>query len=65
MTECGTTYAESTVFKTMQRMKAPEGPAYTRLDRVGRQGFRLELRPGLINARGLFSEPKRGGVRGP
>jgi hypothetical protein len=42
MTECGTIYAESTVFKTMQRMKeAPGRPPYTRLQRVGRQGFRL------------------------
>ena len=38
----GTIYAESTVFKTMQRMKeAPGRPPYTRLQRVGRQGFRL------------------------
>jgi hypothetical protein len=42
MTECGTTYAEGTVFKTMQRMKEPPTrPPYTCLERVGRQGFRL------------------------
>ena len=42
MAECGTTYAESTVFKTMQRMKvSPTRPPYTRLERVDRHGFRL------------------------
>jgi hypothetical protein len=40
----GTRYAESTVFKTMQRMKAsPERLPFVRLERVARQGFRLEL----------------------
>jgi hypothetical protein len=42
MLATGTSYAETTVFKTMQRMKAPaERPPYTRLERVGREGFRL------------------------
>jgi hypothetical protein len=42
MAECGTTYAEGTVFKTMQRMKEPPTrPPYMRLERVDRQGFRL------------------------
>ena len=42
MVECGTTYEEGTVFKTMQRMKEPPTrPPYTCLERVGRQGFRL------------------------
>jgi hypothetical protein len=43
MVESGTTYAEGTVFKTMQTMKVPATrPPYTRLERVGRQGFRLK-----------------------
>jgi hypothetical protein len=43
MTGCGAAYAESTVFKTMQRMKEPPArPPYTHLERVGRQGFRLK-----------------------
>lgn len=38
----GTAYAEPTVFKTMQRMKEPAArPPYARLERVGREGFRL------------------------
>lgn len=38
----GTSYAEPSVFKTRQRMKqAPVGPPYERLERVGREGFRL------------------------
>jgi len=38
----GTSYAEPTVFKTMQRMKeAPVRPPYAHLERVGREGFRL------------------------
>jgi hypothetical protein len=42
MAKCGTTYAEATVFKTMQRMKEPTTRLpYTRIERVGRQGFRL------------------------
>lgn len=42
----GTSYAEPTVFKTMQRMKVPPGrPPHTRFDRVGREGFRLA--PGI------------------
>ena len=42
MTGSGTTYAEGTVFKTMQRMKEPPTrPPYTRLERIDRQGFRL------------------------
>ena len=40
----GTRYAESIVFKTMQRMKGPVGrPPYMRLERVEREGFRIEL----------------------
>ena len=46
MVESGTTYAEGTVFKTMQRMKGPPTrPPFTCLERVERQGFRL-LEPG-------------------
>lgn len=42
MLATGTSYAESTVFKTMQRMKEPTTrPPYARLERVGREGFRL------------------------
>jgi hypothetical protein len=42
MTARGTSYAEPTVFKTMQRMKdSPARPPYQRLERVGREGFRL------------------------
>lgn len=42
MLAAGTRYAESTVFKTMQRMKGPAGrPPYVRLQRAGLQGFRL------------------------
>jgi len=42
MAECGTTYAEGTVVKTMQRMKEPPTrPPYLRLERVDRQGCRL------------------------
>lgn len=38
----GTSYAEPTVFKTMQRMKdLPIRPPYQRLERVGKEGFRL------------------------
>jgi hypothetical protein len=38
----GTVYAETTVFKTMQRMKEPPvRPPFERLERVGRAGFRL------------------------
>jgi hypothetical protein len=38
----GTSYAESTVFKTMQRMKElATRPPYARLERVGKEGFRL------------------------
>ncbi|MHB8188772.1 MAG: hypothetical protein ACYDDU_22460 [Dermatophilaceae bacterium] len=38
----GTSYAEPTVFKTMQRMKnSPARPPYARLERAGRAGFRL------------------------
>ena len=38
----GTRYAESTVAKTMQRMKnSPARPPYARLERAGRAGFRL------------------------
>ena len=39
----GTRYAESTVFKTMQRMKEPAvRPPYTRLERIAREGFRIQ-----------------------
>lgn len=42
MTARGTSYAEPTVFKTMQRMKdTPVRPPYERLERVGRAGLRL------------------------
>ncbi|HZT65469.1 MAG TPA: hypothetical protein VFA11_06750 [Acidimicrobiales bacterium] len=42
MQAAGTRYAESTVFKTMQRMKlAPARPPYVRLERVGQDGFRM------------------------
>ena len=42
MVSAGTRYAESTVFKTMQRMKTPaDRPPYVRLVRAGRKGFRL------------------------
>jgi len=42
MTARGTSYAEPTVFKTMQPMKdTPVRPPYERLERVGRTGFRL------------------------
>lgn len=44
MVASGTRYAESIVFKTMQRMKGPVGrPPYMRLERVEREGFRIEL----------------------
>jgi hypothetical protein len=44
MMRAGTRYAESTVFKTMQRMKSPpERPPYIRLERAGREGFRVAL----------------------
>jgi hypothetical protein len=40
----GTSFAESTVFKTMQRMKeAPERPPNVRLERAGRANFRVVL----------------------
>jgi len=46
MMATGTSYAESTVFKTMQRMKnIPSRPPYTRLSRVGRDGFSLITGP--------------------
>lgn len=42
MLAAGTCYAESTVFKTMQRMKShPKRPPFVRLERVGRDGFQL------------------------
>ena len=38
----GTAYVESTAYITMQRMKEPAvRPPYERLERVGREGFRL------------------------
>jgi hypothetical protein len=44
MVASGTRYAESIVFKTMQRMKGPVGRLpYMRLERVEREGFRIEL----------------------
>lgn len=46
MAEGGTGYAESTVLKTMQRMKEPPTrPPYTHLERVARKGFRLGVTP--------------------
>jgi hypothetical protein len=43
MVAAGTRYVEPTVFKTMQRMKAPpERPPFIRLEPAGREGFRLE-----------------------
>jgi hypothetical protein len=44
MAQAGTRYAESTVFKTMQRLKAPpERPPYIRLERAGQEGFQVAL----------------------
>jgi hypothetical protein len=38
----GTGYAETTVFKTMQRMKnEPKRPPTVRLERSGTEGFRI------------------------
>lgn len=60
----GTAYAESTVFKTMQRMKEPAArPPYARLERVGREGppdrgRNLRSIPGLQSPR----EPDNGGT---
>ena len=45
MHDLGTSYAEPTVFKTMQWMKAaPLRPPYARLERIGR-GFQLVTAP--------------------
>lgn len=42
MLTTGTSYTESTVFKTMQRMKAPPArPPYVQLERVATGGFQL------------------------
>ena len=42
MAAAGTRYEESTVFKTMQRMKAPPQRApMIQLERAGREGFRI------------------------
>jgi len=42
MLVAGTSYSESTAFKTMQRMKDPATrPPYAQLERVGSSGFRL------------------------
>ena len=42
MAAAGTRYEESTVFKTMQRMKAPpQRPPMIQLERAGREGFRV------------------------
>jgi hypothetical protein len=42
MIEAVTRYAESTVFKTMQRMKDdPKRPPAVRLERSGTKGFRV------------------------
>ena len=44
MLAAGTVYSESTVFKTMQRMKAPPvRPPFLRLERAGGDGFRVAL----------------------
>ena len=43
MVASGTRYAELTVFKTMKRMKEPTGrPPYMGLERVAREGFRIQ-----------------------
>ena len=42
MVQAGTRYVESTVFKTIQRMKVPpERPPFVLLERAGRGGFRF------------------------
>lgn len=42
MAVAGTKYAESTVFKTMQRMKAPpQRSPMIQLERAGQEGFRI------------------------
>lgn len=42
MARARTRYAESTVFRTMQRMKRPAyRPPFVQLERVGRGGFRI------------------------
>lgn len=42
MARARTRYAESTVLKTMQRMKRPASRSpFVRLERVGREGFRI------------------------
>ena len=42
MQATGSSYAESTVFKTMQRMKEPAArPPYAQLERGATGGFRL------------------------
>jgi hypothetical protein len=44
MLAAGTRYAESTVFKTMQRMKTPPvRPPFLRLQRASGDGFRVAL----------------------
>ena len=44
MVAAGTVYAETTVFKTMQRMKeAPKRPPMIQLERVAGDGFRIAL----------------------
>jgi len=44
MVQTGTRYMESTVFKTMQRMKTPvERPPFVSLQRAGRDGFRFAM----------------------
>lgn len=46
MVAAGTGYAEPTVFKTIQRMKAaPRRPPFVRLERAGLAGFQLADSP--------------------
>lgn len=51
MLATGTSYAESTVFKTIQRMKAPAArPPYAQLERGATGGFHLLGVGGLTSA---------------
>ena len=59
MLAAGTRYAESTVFRTMQRMEAPPArPPYLRLERSDTDGFRVALQGGV--RRSLLARPTRG-----
>ncbi len=46
MGSVGNSYKHSAVYKTMQRMKAPDHRSAIALERVGRQGFRLRTGAG-------------------